>query len=400
MTFINKFTILLTSFLISTGFYLYGAITPTKIAFVIFIGMLLLNAFVIRKPIFRVSQLDLVTIIVFVLAIVSQGWSLRPSESMPILLSYAYYVIFYFVVRLFYLNRPQLIDFAVSSLVIVAVVSSLLGIVQFLTGAGYMPGTPVRSLTTGGVNRACGMFTDPNYFGLVLLVVWPLALTINQRVLRYSALGVMGIALLFTLSRATYLIVVLQLVGMVFVYSRHYLYFIFKLFIMGGAFALVAVFALPDFIVNRVDTLMPLLRGDIGALENSASERIHLIFAGIRMFLDHPITGVGFGNFQLYSESYMPLFAREVFAHNTYITIAAELGLFGFSVWMIGLMFILYRAYRTSSPFFVGMIGLYASYFFLVANYFHFLGYYFALFVSFSQMFDGLLRHNYLKKGL
>ncbi len=61
------------------------------------------------------------------------------------------------------------------------------------------------------------------------------------------------------------------------------------------------------------------------------SERVAHWYAGIRMFLDHPFLGVGIGNY----ESAYPPYAPGIFviplghAHNYFINIAAEAGLFG-----------------------------------------------------------------------
>ena len=75
----------------------------------------------------------------------------------------------------------------------------------------------------------------------------------------------------------------------------------------------------------------------------STMERLHRWVAGQRMLLDHPITGVGPGNFY---NSYKPytIFSFETYVsnnpdrsgiHNHYLMILAEQGIPGFVIWML-----------------------------------------------------------------
>jgi O-antigen ligase len=69
------------------------------------------------------------------------------------------------------------------------------------------------------------------------------------------------------------------------------------------------------------------------------SERLAHWLAGIHMFLDHPLTGVGIGNFQdLYAQYSLGIFVLPLgHAHNYYINIAAEAGILG----LLALLFFL-----------------------------------------------------------
>ena len=76
----------------------------------------------------------------------------------------------------------------------------------------------------------------------------------------------------------------------------------------------------------------------------SAEERMEVMSDGVKMFIANPIFGVGYGQF-----------AKHTFltAHNAYILAAAELGLFGFWVWMVivftlmKMMILAYKRYAT-----------------------------------------------------
>jgi O-antigen ligase len=67
------------------------------------------------------------------------------------------------------------------------------------------------------------------------------------------------------------------------------------------------------------------------ATDYSTAERLAHWIAGARMFLDHPLLGVGIGNYpQAYPRYFITIFVNPLgHAHNYYINIAAEAGIFG-----------------------------------------------------------------------
>jgi O-antigen ligase len=65
---------------------------------------------------------------------------------------------------------------------------------------------------------------------------------------------------------------------------------------------------------------------DVAGLEASNRAHTALLWAGLRMVADAPITGVGPQNFKAYSLEYAPELTRGYIAHNTYLELAAETG--------------------------------------------------------------------------
>ncbi len=67
------------------------------------------------------------------------------------------------------------------------------------------------------------------------------------------------------------------------------------------------------------------------AADYSTAERLAHWIAGARMFLTHPLLGVGIGNYpEAYPRYFITIFANPLgHAHNYYINIAAEAGIFG-----------------------------------------------------------------------
>jgi len=65
----------------------------------------------------------------------------------------------------------------------------------------------------------------------------------------------------------------------------------------------------------------------------SAAQRFEILKTGLAIFADHPITGVGIGCYPEGNALYAPLLgARD--AHNTYVNLAAEMGLPGLILWL------------------------------------------------------------------
>lgn len=77
------------------------------------------------------------------------------------------------------------------------------------------------------------------------------------------------------------------------------------------------------------------------------SERLAHWLAGFRMFLDHPLLGVGIGNYETAYAHYAPgLFVLPLgHAHNYYINIAAEAGILG----LLALLFFLFAIFVAGS---------------------------------------------------
>lgn len=134
------------------------------------------------------------------------------------------------------------------------------------------------------------------------------------------------IALFLTMARSYYISVSLLLLILL-------LFKNWRWFILGGsvfAIMLALLLLFPNPIRNRIQTL-----SDPNFSSNK--ERVYMWKAAIEMFKEHPLSGVGKGNWKKAAkETYFPRFKNEwpVFgayahAHNTYLTWLAETGFIG-----------------------------------------------------------------------
>jgi len=208
--------------------------------------------------------------------------------------------------------------------------------------------------------RAYGTFEQPNpyagYLGLtaplaygILLGVWSPGASAGKGILRLrrqvvltvvagAALGLMTVAMLLTLSRGGWMgFAAAALIVSVLVSRRTAALLTLGIFLGSAALLLSSFHVLPPSLVQRATNFVPYL-GDwditriVVTPQNFALvERLAHWRAGWLMFMAHPWTGVGFGN---YPAAY-PLFAMPDWtdplghAHNYYLNVLAELGLGG-----------------------------------------------------------------------
>lgn len=86
--------------------------------------------------------------------------------------------------------------------------------------------------------------------------------------------------------------------------------------------------------------------------ENSANSRLPIIVGAYNMFLEKPVAGWGYGNFDLYDRSFYGVLlgsagdSRDHASHNYFLTILAEQGLLGLSLYLFPMFYWLARSLR------------------------------------------------------
>jgi len=86
--------------------------------------------------------------------------------------------------------------------------------------------------------------------------------------------------------------------------------------------------------------------------ENSADSRLPIIAGAYNMFLEKPAAGWGYGNFDLYDRSFYSILlgsagdSRDHASHNYFLTILAEQGLLGLSLYLLPMFYWLVRSLR------------------------------------------------------
>ncbi len=192
--------------------------------------------------------------------------------------------------------------------------------------------------------RIAGPLGDPNFFAQILLVLVPLALalvwTTERRAVRwvaFAATAVLMAGTVLTYSRGAALALGLVLALSLVAHGVRA-----RDLTAGALLVLVALLLLPADFTRRLETLAQLLPWqEQQTLEPDSSfqERLLVTGAAWEMFLDHPLTGVGAGNYttrfhpygdevgstaRFYSDPY-----EDHYPHNLYLEVAAETGIVG-----------------------------------------------------------------------
>lgn len=184
---------------------------------------------------------------------------------------------------------------------------------------------------------AGGANTAARYFVVGLILAYYLRSTISNRPGRFLLLLVMGLFILGTLYTASR-------TGLLLLVASMGLFLLFQLsgrnqpqaiFVFILAIGVAWVFA---------DNVMDIFGGIVPAIRDGSDTvglRYKLWEAGFRMWLDHPLQGVGIGLFRDYLTYYgadlLPSHKLSLGAHNMYVSMLAETGFVGLGlfVWML-----------------------------------------------------------------
>ena len=109
---------------------------------------------------------------------------------------------------------------------------------------------------------------------------------------------------------------------------------------LSGVFLVLLVGWIPVSVFNPVLRFVGVIQISLTNPTNqdySTAERLAHWIAGIHMFLDHPVLGVGIGNYpDAYSRYFITIFTNSLgHAHNYYINMAAETGSIGLIVFLL-----------------------------------------------------------------
>jgi O-antigen ligase len=199
--------------------------------------------------------------------------------------------------------------------------------------------------------RVYGTFDQPNpfagYLNIPLSIVLALMLLGSDwltRILAGLASVLLATAEYLTQSRGGEIAIAVALLFIVIVGFPH----LRKLMALLGLAALVVVEMfftgwIPTYVITPALKYLGVIQISFtnpSSQDFSTAERLAHWIAGVRMFLDHPLTGVGIGNYpDAYSRYFVTIFVNSLgHAHNYYINIAAEIGSIGLTAYLLFLM--------------------------------------------------------------
>ena len=202
-------------------------------------------------------------------------------------------------------------------------------------------------------NRVGGPVGDPNFYSQILLMVFPLAVyrvldknsSKDEKTLGTVATILIVGAIVFTYSRAA-LIVLFFITGLILLERKINIY---KIGIIGLLIVLLVFPLLPGGYQQRMLSIFGLAGVAEGQADVSAQGRLSEAIVAIQMFFDHPIFGIGYGEYEpnyLNYSVYLGLDGRleERQAHNMYLEAAGETGIVG----VLALSFMFFTIFKST----------------------------------------------------
>lgn len=325
-------------------------------AFPLLLAVPLARDLLVRRQPPVVTPVMPILVLTFVLQAVSAAFSRDPAQSFEELVTFATEGLALYVLVVNVVRTKEVLRGAMWALLAAGVLMSVVPLYQQVTGSfdsnfgglaqidglGFQTGQ--QSEEGGGAERQArlaGPIGEKNRYAQVMLCLLPLGLMrffgeeskrLRGLALACTALSALGFVLAFSRGGAV------GMVGMLLAMVALRLIDAKKAVLVAGGMALLLV-AMPQY-WKRLSTMGSVV-GDQSTIENDGAvrRRITEMMAAVRVFVDHPVIGVGPGMFKSYSEEYGnidPLRKIESGrrAHSLFLEIAAEGGALGLGLFL------------------------------------------------------------------
>jgi probable O-glycosylation ligase (exosortase A-associated) len=248
--------------------------------------------------------------------------SASPGDSFNVLFDPLIKILIVFAMQITLIDTRPRFRAMIGIMVFCQALYSLNSIRIFLTG-GYS-GTGTFQTRISGWGSSLG---NPNDVACVLALMTPLSVicALSQRGwkrwLYFACAGVTAVAIMFTFSRAGFLALIASCGLIIWKATRGHRV---KMLPLVAGLAVILIVAAPGDYMARLSTILN-PRSDT---TNSAQERQEHMLRAAELAIRRPIVGVGMGNFHIYA-------IHEMRAHNSYLEIAAELGIIGLIAFLV-----------------------------------------------------------------
>lgn len=233
-------------------------------------------------------------------------------------------ILFFLIINL--IDSPQLIRYTLWIIVLMAAVNAVYGISSFFSNA----------LLAG---RVSALREDPNNLAIILVSAVPLTMSLLKQekgLLAKMILFASGISIIVTValtySRGGMIALIFVLLWLLYNERKNRLVMVVFIIIL----AIIMYLFIEEF--SHYQKLIRLVVKD-----QSFIQRLKLYRGGLRMFMAHPLIGVGLGNFIVWSTRYTGLILA-LYAHNIFLHIAAETGIVG----LFAFVLIIYHGVKAS----------------------------------------------------
>lgn len=221
--------------------------------------------------------------------------------------------------------------------ILASVVICFDGLFQYFNGADLFRH---RALTRNDVfRRISAAFCHPNDFAAYLITVIPLYMGLIYyhkktliKSLLFVALGLLLFCLYKTSSRGAWLGFMISVLTFICLKKDK------KLFIIVPLFFIFSLLIIPQKTIARI-------KESFNINEGTGWERKQIWTGAINIFKEHPLIGFGPNTFSATFPKYKPkIYPDNRYAHNSYLQIAAEIGILGLTIFLIILFLIIKSA--------------------------------------------------------
>jgi len=264
----------------------------------------------------------------FIIMAISVSYATDKGLALSESLRFLTYIILYFIVKYSIKDKMNIKGIMNSYIFIVALIS-IMGLIQFITGIGLDPKFIIWGNNTAQYRIAVTL-ENPNNLGVFLVIgLFPIAMLMLKEKNRKKKFFYVAIILLIlfdvfaTYSRNALIGLLICSAALAFLYS-------WKIFIaLGGVGALILL--IPQ-ISHRFVTALSVSQN---------SDRVKLWETALKMFEEHPFTGVGNGNYIVLYDTYVNKYPELRYldyshfpSHNSYLKVLSELGIIGLAAFL------------------------------------------------------------------
>ncbi len=253
-------------------------------------------------------------------------------------------LLIFFAATLAFIDSPQRLKFVALLITIFGFVFAFYAIIQNLLDPGRIYGFYQRLYI-----QPFGSFVNKHNFAayLEMCLAIPLGLLFSgvivreKRLLYFTAIGLMGVALVMSGSRGGLVALIAELVFLAVIATKNRS--VNNLFVkVGLAAALVAAIVVGTVLIGGDSTLTRI--AETAESKDPTSSRLQIWATTLEVIKQSPVLGAGWGAFGIAYTQFDPLNGRERVeqAHNDYLQILADAGIVG-AILGVFFIFILFR---------------------------------------------------------
>lgn len=266
------------------------------------------------------------------------------------------------IVIIMLIQNPTSLRKAIWTLLLTGILMGTISVYQQLTGnfsnafSGFA--TIIVDSTSGP--RSSGPIGDPNYYAQIMVLLIPFAIdriwsekSLILKNIAVWAFLTISMTVMYTYSRGAFLGLIASFIFMAIKRAPR-----LPAVLLGVAVCLVVFQLLPTTYKTRVASIIDIFPDSqtTGTIDRSFQGRTSENLVAWNMFLDHPILGVGLGNYNVYYLEYSRKLGidsrvEDRSAHNLYLETAAERGVLGLSLFVSIIFLTLRQAFQAEQKF-------------------------------------------------